>query len=350
MQSVKNNILVVGGKGLVGSKILELIKERNPAAQLFIGSRNLSASLPNALQLDVNNPQTFSSIKEKNIHFVVLCANDQSNHILQYCIDNEIDYIDITKPTPDLEKALLSTKNKAMNSQIVFSSGWMGGLVSSLAFLAVPDKKSIKSIKLFVYYSVNDLAGVSSAHFMAEHVATPFKGYVQNKLVWLKHFLNAEKYHYSFGIGKRQAYNFDTPDLYILHKVEGVPTVQVKMTYNSKFITWLLGAFQRVKLFDVLSLSMRRLIFSANGKGDQTLFDVVVDDGKVIRKIALLDTQGQAHLTAFSTVLHLETMMKSAPKKGVFFSHQLHEPLKFLELLRSSDTIKLKIDELNQLN
>lgn len=44
MESVKNNILVVGGKGLVGNKIVELIKERNPALQIFIGSRNLSAS------------------------------------------------------------------------------------------------------------------------------------------------------------------------------------------------------------------------------------------------------------------------------------------------------------------
>lgn len=343
MESVKNNILVVGGKGLVGNKIVELIKERNPAVQIFIGSRNLSASSPNGLQIDVNNPDTFSSIKEKNIHLLVLCANDQSNYILKYCIDNGIDYIDITKPTPDLEKALLSTKNKVMNSQIVFSSGWMGGLVSSLALLTVPDKESIKSIKLFIYYSVNDLAGVSSAHFMAEHVATPFKGYVQNKLVWLKHFLNSEKYHYSFGIGKRQAYNFDTPDLYILHKAEGVPTVQVKMTYNSEFITWLLGAFQRVKLFDILSLSMRRLIFSANGKGDQTLFDIVVHDGKVIRKIALQDIQGQAHLTAFSTVLHLESMMRSTPKKGVFFSHQLHEPIRFLKLLQSSHSIKVEM-------
>ena len=343
MQSVNNNILVVGGKGLVGNKIVELLSARNPAVQIFIGSRHLDLSLPNALQIDVNHPETFSSIKEKDIHLVVLCANDQSNQILKYCIDNGIDYIDITKPTPDLEKALLSTANKAINSQLVFSSGWMGGLVPALAFLLTPDKESIKSIKLFVYYSVNDLAGVSSAHFMAEHVATPFKGYVQNKLVWLKHFLNSEKHDYSFEIGKRQAYNFDTPDLYILHKAEGVPTVQVKMTYNSQFITWLLGAFQSVRLFNILSLSMRRLIFSANGKGDQTIFDVLVDNGKEIRKIAVRDTLGQAHLTAFNTVLHLEAMLKSRSQKGIFFSHQLHEPLEYLNLLRSSDTIKVEM-------
>ncbi|MCX2453829.1 saccharopine dehydrogenase NADP-binding domain-containing protein [Pedobacter sp. PLR] len=343
MQRLKNNILVVGGKGLVGNKIVRLLQERNPKTAVFIGSRNLDPALPDALQIDVDNPGSFTSIAEKNIQLVVLCANDKSNHILNYCIENGLDYIDITKPTPDLEKALRFTENRKVNSQIVFSSGWMAGLVSSLAFLVEPHKEKIQAVKLFVYYSVNDLAGVSSAHFMAEHVAKPFKGYLENKLIWLKHFLNSEKHHYSFGIGKRQSYNFDTPDLFILHKAEGIPTVQVKMTYNSVFITWLLGAFQNIKLFDVLSLSMRRLIFSANGKGDQTLFDVIVDNGKENRKIAVQDTLGQAHLTAFCTVLHIEAMLKTDQKDGVFFSHQLHQPLEFLNLIRSSEAIKVEM-------
>lgn len=343
MQIAKNNILVVGGNGLVGSKIVELLKERNPGLKIFIGSRSLNPNAAYALQIDVNNPDSFSSIREKDIQLIVLCANDKSNHILNYCIENGLDYIDITKPTPDLEKALLFTKNKAINSQIVFSSGWMGGLVSSLALLVAPQKEKIKSLKLFVYYAVNDLAGLSSAHFMAENVAKPFKGYLENKQVWLKHFLNSENHSYSFGIGSRQSYNFDTPDLFILHQVEGVPSVEVKMTYSSKFITWLLGAFQSVKLFDILSLSMRKLIFSANGKGDQTLFDVMVSDGKETRKIAIQDRLGQAHLTAFCTVLHLEKMVTTNEQKGVVFSHQLHQPKEFLKLIRSSDAIKVEM-------
>lgn len=340
---------MVGGNGLVGSKIVELLKERNPSLEIFIGSRNLSSSMTNGIKIDVDKPESFVAIAEKNISLVVLCANDYHNHILNYCIDNALGYIDITKPTPDLEKALLVAEKKTINSQIVFSSGWMAGLVSSLVFLAEPQKDKIKAANLFVYYSVNDLAGLSSAHFMAEHVAKPFKGYLQNKLVWLKHFLNSEKHDYSFDIGKRQAYNFDTPDLFILHKGEGIPSVKVKMTYNSKFITWLLGVFQSIKLFDVLSLSMRRLIFSANGKGDQTVFDVIVDNGTEKKKISVQDSLGQAHLTAFSTVLHLEAMLNqdqkihAGLKNGVLFSHQLHQPLQFLELIRSSDSIKVEM-------
>lgn len=343
MQRLKNNILVVGGNGLVGKKIVALLKERNPSLAIFIGSRQINSKVSNGLQIDVNNPATFSSIADKNIQLIVLCANDKWNHILNYCIENNLDYIDITKPTPDLEKALFFVDQKSINSQIVFSSGWMGGLVSSLAFLSAPVKEKIQAIKLFVYYSVNDLAGLSSAHFMAEHVAKPFKGYRKNSLVWLKHFLDSETHPYGFGIGKRQSYNFDTPDLYILNKAEGIPTVQVKMTYNSKFVTWLLGAFQSMKLFDVLSLSMRRLIFSANGKGDQTVFEVIVDNGKETKKVAVQDTLGQAHLTAFTTVLHIEAMRNTDQKSGVYFSHQLQEPLEFLNQLKSSAAIKVEM-------
>ena len=337
---MQKNILVIGGNGLVGKTIIRILKERNPEYKLFIGSRKKSV-LSNQLQIDVNNIRTFSVIPEHQIDSIILCVNDKRNNALQFSIDNRIDYIDITKPTPDLVVAYDLAKENKVNNRIVFSSGWMSGIVSALLRDAVPEKEAVISAGLYVYYSVNDLAGESSAHFMAENVCEPFVRYQNNKTVQIKHFLDTEYHTFHFGIGKRQVYNFDVPDLFILNKMEKVPTVSVKMTYSSAFVTRLLGVFQYLQIFNLLSLRARRLIFSANGKGDKTAFDIVVNTTSGKQTISLQSDKGQAELTAFATVLHLEKLLNNPFEKGIYFSHQLYGPEEFTTLLKSNKTFSI---------
>jgi hypothetical protein len=64
----------------------------------------------------------------------------------------------------------------------------MGGIVPGLVGFASKKMNTIDEVKLFVYYSVKDLAGESSAHFMAENVAKPFVNYKDNQPVSIKHF------------------------------------------------------------------------------------------------------------------------------------------------------------------
>ncbi len=340
---MKKNILVIGGTGLVGSSITRLIKKRNDSFIVFIGSRNTNSTQNNTLKIDVNNPVTFDGIAINNIHLVVLCTNDKANNILKYCIENEIDYIDIAKPTPDLETAYHFAKSKSINSLIVFSSGWMGGIASYLVFWAEPLKSAIDNVKLLVYYSINDLAGDSSANFLAENVAKPFKTYRANKPVLVKHFLNSSNHDFSFGFGKRQVYNFDTPDLFILNRTEGIPTVEVKTTYSSKFITLLLNVLQSIHIFEIMPLTIRKLMFRANGKGDQTLFDLIIATKNNSKQISIQDLSGQAHLTALSTVFHIETMMHTQQKNGICLSHQLHKSSSLYDLLNSTKGININI-------
>lgn len=338
---MEHNILVVGGNGLVGKTIIRILKSRNPQLNVFIGGRK-GGETDHHLKIDVTEPSTFHVISEKKINLIILSVNDKSDHILQFAIENGIDYLDITKPTPDLVSAYDMAKNRVLNSRIVFSSGWMGGIVNGLAKTLAAGSSNIQEVKLFVYYSVKDLAGESSAHFMAENVAKPFIRYEDDQQVSVKHFLDSEKFDFSFGIGSRQAYNFDVPDLYILNQIEKVPGVSVKMTYNSKFITWLLGAFQWIRLFNILSLKERRMIFGSSGTGDQSVFEIIVKTKDGVEKLSLQSTQGQAELTALSAVLHTEELLKNGHDNKIYFSHQLHQPFSLLEKLKAYETIHIK--------
>ncbi|REC79524.1 saccharopine dehydrogenase [Chryseobacterium elymi] len=338
---MEHNILVVGGNGLVGKTIIRILKSRNPQVNIFIGGRKEGTG--NYLKIDVTDPGTFQIILEKKMDMVILSVNDKEDNILRFAIKNKIDYLDITKPTPDLVKAYAIAKKGDVQSRIVFSSGWMGGIVNGLVKTLSGNTNDIQEVKLFVYYSVKDLAGESSAHFMAENVAKPFIRYENNRQVSIKHFLDSEDFDFSFGIGKRKAYNFDVPDLYILNQIEKIPDVSVKMTYNSKFITWLLGAFQKVRIFNILSLKERKMIFGSSGNGDQSVFEIIIRTKSGNEKLSLQSTKGQAELTALSAVLHTEELLKNFHENNTYFSHQLHQPSLLLEKLKAYESINIKI-------
>ncbi|MBF7093434.1 NAD-dependent epimerase/dehydratase family protein [Flavobacterium sp. ALJ2] len=341
---MRKNILVIGGTGLVGKVILRILKERNPNYNLFIGSRQLG-NTANNLVIDVTNPKTFDSIINNKIDLIVLCTKDSNNEILKFAIQNKLDYIDITKPTPDLTIAydLAIVNKQSINSCIIFGSGWMGGIVGNLVDFMEPDKREIQETSLYIYYSIKDLAGKSSANFLAENVCKPFIVYKNNKPQNVKHFLNSKKHNFSFEIGKRQVYNLDVPDLFILNQIEKIPTVSVKMTYNSKFITSLMGYFQSLKIFNIMSLKERQLMFGSSGNGDQTVFDIIIKTQDETKSVSLQSVKGQAELTAFSTVLHIEKVLNDALERGVYFSHQIHSSQKIYEALNSYSTINLKI-------
>lgn len=340
---MEQNILIIGGNGLVGKTIARILQSRNPQFNIFIGGRK-GGKTNKDLKIDVTDPGTFTTISDHKINLLILSVNDKSDQILQFAIKHHIDYLDITKPTPDLVKAYDITKRNEINSRIVFSSGWMGGIVPGLVN-AISDNSDAEEVKLFVYYSVKDKAGESSAHFMAENVAVPFHRYQNDQPVSIRHFLDTESYDFSFGIGKRSTYNFDVPDLYIFNKVERVPDVSVKMTYNSKFITWLLGSFQYLRIFNILSLKERKMIFGSSGNGDQSVFEIVVKDQEGYKKLSLQSTKGQAELTALSAVLHIEELIRNPHRNKVYFSHQLHESLALLTQLNSYETINIKITQ-----
>ncbi|UTX50310.1 saccharopine dehydrogenase [Chryseobacterium sp. MA9] len=340
---MEQNILIIGGNGLVGKTISRILKSRNPHLTVFIGGRK-GGKTDKDLKIDVTDPSSFKVISEKKIHLIILSVNDKEDHVLRFAIAHHIDYLDITKPTPALVKAYDIAGKSEVNSRIVFSSGWMGGIVPGLVN-TLSNSDDIKEVKVFVYYSVKDLAGESSAHFMAENVAVPFVHYKNDKPVSIRHFLDTESFKFSFGIGERKAYNFDVPDLYILNKVERIPGVSVKMTYNSKFITWLLGSFQYLRIFNILSLKERKMIFGSSGNGDQSVFEIVVKDKAGQKKLSLRSMKGQAELTALSAVLHTEELLRNPHENNVYFSHQLHDPLSLMSQLHTYETININVTQ-----
>lgn len=336
-----NTVFIIGGTGLIGKSIHNMLIDRNPDMKILIGTRKKS-SYPNHILFDVNDPEGFDKLKDFGVEIIVLCTKDTNNNVLNFSIRHKIDYIDITKPSGELLKAKYSIRDTIIESKIVFSSGWMGGIAPSILYSTGISANDVKGIAIIVYYSAKDKAGKSSADFMAENVSKPFIYYENNIAIQTKHFLHAYYFTFAFDNQRRKVFDFDIPDLYIFNQVENIPSVRAKLTLDSKFVTALLAAMQKVGFFKILNFKKRKLIFGGSGNGDVSAFEIVYSDGLNERKIALKSENGQSELTAFSTALHVEEMLKNNKPAGIYFSHQLHDSNKFIDLLTSNRSISIQ--------
>lgn len=335
------NILLVGGTGLQGIVTTKLFKERNIAATLFISSRT---KRKNTVFIDVESPSTFSNITSLNIDLVVLYTVDANNHILRFCIDNNIDYLDITKTTSELIKAKQLANNAVLKSNVIFASNWMGTVVPALIQDYLP-WDSIQAIKLQIYYSSKDKSGATAGDFMAHNADRKFAIYQNNKVKWVKHFLGGESHRFSFLEKPLVLHNFEAPDVYTLHHLYNIPTVESKITYGDNASYYLMSAMQTLRLFKILPLNYKKKLFHASGQGDCTAIDILIQthENKTL-KISMIDQKGQAHLTALATVLHIEQLIQSPTSiAGVYFAHQLYKPNEFSANLVQNPDIKISI-------
>lgn len=91
-------ILIIGGTGLIGKTIHNMLSKRDPQLKILIGTRKKNI-IQNHIQLDVNDLESLKSLKNYSISVIIVCTKDTNNHVLNYAVTHKIDYIDIAKPS-----------------------------------------------------------------------------------------------------------------------------------------------------------------------------------------------------------------------------------------------------------
>lgn len=90
-----------------------------------------------------------------------------------------------------------------------------------------------------------------------------------------------------------------------------------------------------------MPLGLKKSVFASNGRGDKTSFEVTYKTKNSSQKISIKNATGQAELTAFSTILHIEKLVNCNLKDGIYFSHQIHDSNLLIEQLLTKDSIKI---------
>lgn len=314
-------LLIVGATGVVGQQLTRLLRQRHPELPLLIAGRDLAkaerlaAELGHAqaLALDVQQPGPLRGLRPRA---VLALVNDPEDFLLDDALGAGIAYLDITRWTERLKSALARVAAAGPSSPVLLASGWMAGLVSTLAGLAAQELARVERIELNVLYALKDRSGPDSVEYMAR-LATPFEVLEQGRWISVKPYSDPRRIAFPSGRGAR-VHRFDTPDPFMLSATTGARSLSTRIAFDDRLSMPLLIALGRSGLWRLIGSprfkGLRQAILHNPGGGapHELLIEVQGQDRQgqpQVQRIGLHDPLGQTHLTALGALLQVERLL-----------------------------------------
>ncbi|MBI6548121.1 saccharopine dehydrogenase family protein [Xenorhabdus lircayensis] len=306
------SVLLVGGYGVVGQQVAQILNQYRPDLQLVIAGRDInkakkaSKNLKNSrgLSFDVENPYLPDELK---IDIVLALVNDPQDKLLHFAHQNNIAYVDITRWTERLQVALskATIMQNQKRSTMVFASSWMASIVATLINDISKSFSSIDSIDMSVLYALNDKAGPNSIDYM-DRLTIPFTVKQNGKYQKILPFSDERTVLFSDG-NSHKVFRIDMPEQFIFPIITNAQTVATRIGFDDPKSNQLLAFLVKKGIWKLLSgkraTGFRRKILYNPGEGHQHQIrtDIQGVDKKGHRKCVCLqinDPKGQTHLTA----------------------------------------------------
>jgi hypothetical protein len=136
MELQKKRILIVGGYGLVGSKIARLIRDKYNAIEIILAGRNpqngarLATELKNAETAYLNLDEGFQLSDFDKIDLIITAMEDHSNILREAAILNGIASITVSEVADEISPTAFLGLHKTISAPVVFAGHWQGGILT----------------------------------------------------------------------------------------------------------------------------------------------------------------------------------------------------------------------------
>jgi hypothetical protein len=314
-------VLIVGGYGVVGQQVAQVIRQAHPDLPLIIAGRNPASAetynrqLANAdvLKMDLSQPNPLNGIAPRAIMAV---ANDPYDHLLLDAVKTRVPYLDITRWTERVRLAVSRFTSERLRAPLLFSSAWMAGAVALMAVAVSNRLHHVDSINISILYSLKDKAGPNSTEYM-DRLAVPFEVMLNGSRQQVYPYTDPLKVTFPNGYAAK-AYRFDTPDQFTLPVTTGARTVSTRIAFDDVLATNLLVFLTRSGIWKLISgrqfTPLRRSLLYNPGAGAS--HEIVIEAAGLdengcpkMARAAIVDPLGQTHLTAVGALIQLERLL-----------------------------------------
>lgn len=354
LENLGNPILIVGGYGVVGRQIAQILRERHSTMPLLLAGRDPARArdfvdqLGNAqaISLDIELPCPLDALAVRPAA-VISVANDPYDHLLIDSVRRGIPFVDVTRWTDRVSRSIARLALEKLAAPVIFSSGWMAGSVALVANAYRKTFKTLDQIDIDVLFALADKAGPNSIEYM-DRLSTPFTVSRNGKIKLQRPLTEAKVVTFRGGY-KSKVYRFDTPDQLTLPLTTGAGTVNARIAFDDP---WTMGALVVMRCLGLLKIlnqprfdRLRRSLMYNPGPG--AAHEVRIDlqgsnpQGQAQQlNVSIRDPLGQTHLTACAAVAQLEWALGvngvSPPAAGIHFGEQHSAPHAALALLKGN--------------
>ncbi len=312
-------VLIAGGYGTVGTALTQLAAKewpllltgRNPGAGSHLASQHVSVQ-----KWDLNQPEPFKA----NVRAVISTVNDSEDRVLRAAVGAGIPYVDVTRWTSRVTRAIAQATLLRPAAPVLLSSGWMGGVTSAAAAALAEETGGADHVDVAIRYDTNDQAGADSVDFI-DRLGLDFEVRKGGKAAVVRPLSDTR--WVDIAGHRTKVARLDTPEQFTLPLTIGAGSVATRIGFSSNASTTALLAAKAVGLFRWGSgqrwAPLRRSLLYSPGSGGTAHVRVDVKGPLGTRTALISDPQGQAHLTALGGFLGLHNVLAAGAAPGVSF-------------------------------
>jgi saccharopine dehydrogenase-like NADP-dependent oxidoreductase len=344
-----SRILLVGGTGVVGSRVAALLRRHHPDLALVIASRSkekgdaLAAKLGHAEGAIVRtgDADPLATVNGR-IDAVLGLVHDNDDNLLRSAIRRGIPYADITRGNAALSRAFVTAALEAPRAPILFASNWMAGVPAIVAVNEARTFGEVDRIDLSILFDRNDETGPDSADAgggLAQAMTVREGG------AWRTVGPMSSPATVTFPSGRtRTVFRMNMADVMTIAQATGAKDVAVRIGLDSDAAAKSMRFLLKTGLWGLIQALPSSKSPAHNPKAKGALHELVIEiagkrDGKpASRRIAILDPAGQAHLTALGAVHATRTILGlngTPPRPGIAVPETTPNADALLQLLQS---------------
>ncbi|MEH0639592.1 saccharopine dehydrogenase [Streptomyces bottropensis] len=323
-------VLITGGYGTVGAEIARMVAADLPT--LLTGrsherGRALAAELGGeARAWDLSAPAPFHA----DVRAVISAVNDPEDRVLRGAVAGGVPYVDITRWTTRLQRAVTVAALLGPTAPVLLSSAWMGGVSSLTAASLAVGLGGAEHVDIAVRWDMADRAGADSVEFM-DRLGIAFEVVDGGRRRLASPLTDARTLR--IGDHAVRVARMDTPEQFTLPLTLGTTTAATRIGFSSLAATRALLALRSTGFFrwaggERWAPARRALLHSPGEGGTARLRVEVSHEGRSIAA-TVSDPNGQGHLTAVGALLGLHRVLGTdgaSPPQGVVFPEQHPDP------------------------
>ncbi|MFD3869257.1 saccharopine dehydrogenase [Streptomyces sp. NPDC058623] len=330
-------VLITGGYGTVGAEIARILAVDTPT--LLTGrtpGRGAALAVETGSEVrawDLADPSPFRAA----VRAVISSVNDPEDRVLLAAAAAGVPYVDITRWTGRLQRAVTVAALLRPTAPVLLSSAWMGGVSSLVAAVLAEELGGAERVEIAIRWDMADRAGADSVEFM-DRLGVAFE-VVDGGRRRLAAPMTESRTVRIDGTSVRVA-RIDTPEQYTLPLTLGTATAATRIGFSSPAATRALLALRGTGFFRWADgerwAPARRALLHSPGEGGTARLRIDVGHGGRSRTATVADPRGQHHLTAVGAVLGLRRVLGtdgSPAPRGLAFPEQHPDPARALAQL-----------------
>jgi hypothetical protein len=344
-------LLIVGGYGLVGKQAARMLRQRHPKLGLVLGGRrpeqgrafaeSIGAS---TVAVDTSSEKPLGSLSVRPTA-VLASVSDPADRLLVDAARQGLPIADINRGGhASVLDATIAIAGEGPSAPVLLSGSWMAGVAALLAAATVRELGEVVRVDVTALASSDDEVGPDSQGF-SQRLAWPYYPMRRGRRQVTHPLTNVRRVRCADD-NERPAALVGTLEQITLPRTLGVPTVETRLALQDTASLYGLIGLKRTGALRALTRPalgrIRAALFEKQGSADFAGITVTAEGpGRTVR-VDVLDTLGQAHLSAVGAVLAAERVLGLAGHRlppGLSFPEQSSDPHADLAALRAAGVI-----------